>query len=55
MMEITGINIAIGGRGEVDQGSIFLSFQVNIAHFGGLLQNISWRVVDDIIGSLLIT
>ena len=45
MVEITGINIAIGGRGEVDQGSIFLSFQVNIAHFGGLLQNILWRVV----------
>ena len=44
-MEITGINIAIGGRREVDQGSIFLSFQVNIAHFGGLLQNILWRVV----------
>ena len=41
MVEITGINIAIGGgggggEGEVDQGSIFLSFQVNIAHFGDL-------------------
>ena len=45
MVEITGINIAVGGRGGVDQGSIFLSFQVNIAHFGGLLQNILWRVV----------
>ena len=44
MVEITGVNIAIGG-GEVDQGSIFLSFQVNIAHSGGLLQNILWRVV----------
>ena len=33
------------GEGEVDQGSIFLSFQVNIAHFGGLLQNTLWRVV----------
>ena len=32
MMEITGINIAIGGEGEVDQGSIFLSFQVSVAH-----------------------
>ena len=40
MLEITGINIAIGGRGEVDQGSIFLSFLVNTARFVGLLQNI---------------
>ena len=43
MVEITGINIAIGGRGEVDQEPIFLSFLVNIAHFGGLLQNILER------------
>ena len=42
MVEITGINIGGGG---VDQGSIFLSCLVNIAHFGGLLQNILWRVV----------
>ena len=44
MVEITGIKIAFRGRGEVDQGSIFLSFLVNIAHFGGLLENILWRV-----------
>ena len=48
MVEITGINIATGGEGEVDHGSIFLSFQVNIGHFGGLLQNILWRVVVDL-------
>ena len=38
-----------GGEGEVDQGSIFLSFQVNIAHFGSLLQNILWRVADHVL------
>ena len=52
MAEITGINIAIGGRGKVDQGSIVLSFPVNIAHFGGWLQNILWRVEEKILGQM---
>ena len=46
MVEVTGVNIAIRGRGEVDQGPTVLSFLVNIAQFGGLLQNILWRVAD---------
>ena len=53
MVEITGINITIGGGGGgVDRGSTFLSFLVNIAHFGGLLQNILWRVEEKILGQM---